>query len=98
MSTPMRRGQLRTKECIIQNRVSAHTRTCVIVDTCARANDRAFVFGSSDGGELPYMKARWRIWPMLFIACFLPGLFAGQKFHTYIGQIGATSALIAWGT
>jgi hypothetical protein len=34
----------------------------------------------------------------LLAVWLLPVLLGAQKFHTYVGQIGATSALIAWGT
>jgi hypothetical protein len=44
------------------------------------------------------MTARWRIGRTLLAVWLLPVVLEAQKFHTYAGQIGATSALIAWGT
>jgi len=44
------------------------------------------------------MIARRRIGGTLLIAWLLPALLGALKFRTYVGHIGATSALIAWGT
>jgi len=44
------------------------------------------------------MIMRWRIRRRLLVVWLLPAMLGAQKFHTYVGQIGATSALIAWGT
>jgi hypothetical protein len=44
------------------------------------------------------MIARRRIGRTLLIAWLLPASLGAEKFHTYVGQIDATSALIAWGT
>ena len=44
------------------------------------------------------MIIRWRIRLQLLVVWLLPLVLGAQKFHTYVGQIGATSALIAWGT
>jgi len=41
------------------------------------------------------MIIRWRIRLQLLVVWLLSLVLGAQKFHTYVGQIGATSALIA---
>jgi len=69
-----------------------------MVDAGGQATSVKFFLADSVATELYYMIPRPRIGRAALIPWLLPALLGAQKFNTYIGQIGATSALIAWGT
>jgi len=45
-----------------------------------------------------HITLNWQIGRRLLVVALMPAVLGAQKFRTYVGQLGATSALIAWGT
>src|SRR5438477_11233977 len=72
----------------------------VMVDAGGQATSVKFFLADSVATELYYRIPRPRIGRTALIPWLLPvpALLGAQKFNTCIGQIGASSALIAWGT